>query len=194
MSRLCIGSWDLPGRCDVRVLTYIINAHLRRHDTYHSWFEFSSGNEIVRHTIADPKDIHCVPVKHGEMTTEEWREHILATPSPLQWDCFRFAIIQRPDNFTFCFVIDHLYIDAQFIGAISVEFYLMYKALVAGAAPISLPAAGSYRDYCVRQDDQTSGLTLNSPQIRAWVDFFEANDGTLPETPVRSATGRARVT
>jgi mycolipenoyl-CoA---2-(long-chain-fatty acyl)-trehalose mycolipenoyltransferase / long-chain-acyl-CoA---trehalose acyltransferase len=189
MSRLCIGSWDMPGQCDLRVLSYVINTHLRRHDTYHSWFEFTDANQIVRHRLRDPSDIQLVPIKHGEMTLAAWREHILATPSPLQWDCFRFAIIQRADHFTFCFSIDHLYIDAQFIGAVRLEFYLMYTALLAGGPPISLPTPGSYEKYSVRQHRYTSALTLDSPQVRAWVDFFESNDGTLPELPVSLGDG-----
>lgn len=189
MSRLCIGSWDMPGQCDTRVLTYVINAHLRRHDTYHSWFEFADDDRIVRRTVGDPSDIRLVPVKHGEMTTAAWRKHVLATPSPLQWDCFRFAIIQRPDGFTFSFIIDHLYIDAQFIGALGTEFYLMYNALAAGGGPVSLPAAGSYEDYCARQHGYTSALTLDSPPIRAWIDFFEQNEGTLPDCPVSLGDG-----
>jgi mycolipenoyl-CoA---2-(long-chain-fatty acyl)-trehalose mycolipenoyltransferase / long-chain-acyl-CoA---trehalose acyltransferase len=189
MSRLCIGSWDMPGRCDIRVLTYVINTHLRRHDTYHSWFEFADGDRILRHTVRNPADIQCVPIEHGEMTPEDFREHIVATPSPLEWDCFRFAVIQRADHFTFCFSIDHLYIDAQFLGAIRMELYLMYTSLLAGGAPPSLPAAGSYEKYCVQQHEYTSALTLDSPQVRAWVDFFEQNDGTLPECPVSLGDG-----
>ena len=189
MSRLCIGSWDMPGQCDIRVLTYVINAHLRRHDTYHSWFEFTDADQIVRHNLRDPADIQCVPIKHGEMTPAAWREHIVGTPSPLQWDCFRFAIIQHADYWTFCFAMDHLYIDAQFVGALRLELYLMYTALLAGGAPISLPAAGSYQDYCVQQHRYTSGLTLDSPEVRAWVDFFENNDGTLPDCPVSLGDG-----
>ncbi|MCW2685760.1 MAG: acyltransferase, partial [Mycobacterium sp.] len=38
-SRLMIVSCDAPGRCDIRAMSYVINAHLRRHDTYRSWFE-----------------------------------------------------------------------------------------------------------------------------------------------------------
>jgi hypothetical protein len=189
MSRLCIGSWDIPGQCDVRVLTYVINAHLRRHDTYHSWFEYTDNDQFIRHTFRDPADIQCVPIELGEMTPAAWREHILATPSPLQWDCFRFAIIQRAEDFTFCLSVDHLYIDAQFIGAMRMEFYLMYTALLAGEAPIPLRPAGSYENYCVRQHQHTSALTLDSPQVRDWVDFFEKNDGTLPDTPVSLGDG-----
>ena len=51
MSRLCIGSWDMPGQCDIRVLTYVINAHLRRNDTYHSWFEFTDGDRHLAQNI-----------------------------------------------------------------------------------------------------------------------------------------------
>ncbi len=189
MSRLCIGSWDMPGQCDIRVLTYVINAHLRRNDTYHSWFELTDANQIVRHKLRSPADIQCVPIKHGEMTPAAWREHLLETPSPLEWNCFRFAIIQRADHFTFCFAIDHLYIDAQFLGALRVELYLMYNSLLAGGAPVSLPPAGSYEDYCVQQHEHTSALTLDSPQVRAWVDFFESNDGTLPDCPVSLGDG-----
>jgi mycolipenoyl-CoA---2-(long-chain-fatty acyl)-trehalose mycolipenoyltransferase / long-chain-acyl-CoA---trehalose acyltransferase len=189
MSRLCIGSWDMPGQCDIRVLTYVINAHLRRNDTYHSWFEFTDADQIVRHKLRNPADIKCVPVKHGEMTPDAWREHIMETPGPLEWDCFRFAIIQRPDHWTFCFAMDHLYIDAQFLGALRVELYLMYTSLLAGGAPVSLPPAGSYENYCEQQHRYTSALTLDSPQVRAWVEFFENNDGTLPECPVSLGDG-----
>jgi mycolipenoyl-CoA---2-(long-chain-fatty acyl)-trehalose mycolipenoyltransferase / long-chain-acyl-CoA---trehalose acyltransferase len=193
MSRLCIGSWEMPGRCDIRALTFVINSHLRRNDTYHSWFDCTDADQIVRHTIGAPSDIQLVPVKHGEMTPAEFREHLLATPSPLEWDCFRFAVIQRADHFTFCFSMDHLYVDAQFLGALRVELYLMYTSLLAGGAPVSLPPGGSYLDYCDRQHEYTSALTLDSPEVRAWVDFFENNEGTLPDTPVPLGDGSGSV-
>src|SRR5687768_6313359 len=28
-SRVVMGSWDVPGRCDVRTMSYVINTHLR---------------------------------------------------------------------------------------------------------------------------------------------------------------------
>ena len=42
-SRLMIVSCDAPGRCDIRAMSYVINAHLRRHDTYRSRFEYYAG-------------------------------------------------------------------------------------------------------------------------------------------------------
>jgi hypothetical protein len=183
-SRLVMGSWDRPGRCDVRTLTYVINAHLRRHDTYRSWFEYDGMDRVVRHTIADPADIEFAPTAHGEMTQKEWQNHILSTPSPLDWDCFSFGIIQYADHFTFYVVVDHLHTDPTLLGLLYVEIYLMYGALIAGAAPIALPPVGSYQDYCVRHRKFTSDLSLDSPEVRRWIAFAESNGGTLPGFPL----------
>jgi hypothetical protein len=60
----------------------------------------------------------------------------------------------------------------------------MYAALVGGAAPIQLPEAGNYNDYCVRQREFTSTLTLDSPQVRAWIEFAKNNNGSLPYFPL----------
>lgn len=181
MSRLLTAGWDIPGRCDIRVMTHVINAHLRRHDAYHSWFEFGDAGRIVRRTISEPAAIRFAPTKHGEMTPAEMRNLALGTPNPLCWDSVRFMIIQREDHFTFCVCVDHLHIDAMFVGVGFMEVHMMYAALVAGRAPLSLPKAGSYDDYCVRQQRELSALTLESPKVRAWVEFFEKNNGTLPE-------------
>lgn len=82
MARLNIPAWDMPGQCDLRAMSHVINAYLRRHDTYHSWFEMADDGTVVRHTVTNPRDINFVPTKHGEMTASQWREHILATPDP----------------------------------------------------------------------------------------------------------------
>lgn len=151
MARLLIPSWNIPGRCDIRAMTYVINAYLRRHDTYHSWFEFDDSDRLVRHTVSNPADIALVATKHGEMNAAQWREHILSTPSPLQWDCFTFGVIQRADHFTFYACIDHVHADAMFMVNLFVELNMNYAALIEGGAPIRLPETGSYNDYCVRQ-------------------------------------------
>ncbi|WP_205878420.1 condensation domain-containing protein [Mycobacterium camsae] len=187
MSRLLVIAFDIPGECDIRAMTYVFTAHLRRHDTYRSWFEFSGdpqAERIVRHTIADPADIELVAVERGEMTPTQWQDHLLATPSPQEWDCFRFAIIQRDDHFTVCISVDHLHVDPMFIGTVFGEIRAMYNALMDGDGPIALPAPGSYADYCLRERAYTSALTPESPEIRQWVEFFEYNDGSLPTFPL----------
>lgn len=183
MSRLMIFTWDLPGRCNIRAMNYAINAHLRRHDTYHSWFEFDNAEHIVRHTIADPADIEVVQAEHQNMTSAELRHHI-ATPQPLQWDCFLFGIIQSDDHFTFYASIAHLCVDPMIVGVLFIEIHMMYSALVGGDPPIELPPAGRYDDHCVRQYADTAALTLDSARVRRWVEFAANNDGTLPHFPL----------
>ena len=184
MARLNIPAWDMPGKCDIRAMTHVINAYVRRHDTFHSWFELSDDDEVIRRTAKSPRDIKLVATEHGEMTASQWREHVLATPDPLQWDCFHFGIIQREDHFTFYISIDHVHTDALFMGLVLVEIHLKYAALISGAPPIQLTEAGSYADYCVRQQEYTSALSLESPEVRDWIKFAEANDGTLPRFPL----------
>jgi 2-O-sulfo trehalose long-chain-acyltransferase len=178
-----IFTWDVAGRCDVRAMNYAINAHLRRHDTYHSWFEYTDGEHIVRHTIADPADIELVPVQHGEMTAADLRDHI-STPHPLQWDCFLFGIVQSNDHFTFYASIAHLCVDPMIMGVLFMEIHMMYAALVGGDAPVELPEAGRYAEYCLRQREETAALTVDSPSVRGWIDFAASNGGTLPYFPL----------
>jgi 2-O-sulfo trehalose long-chain-acyltransferase len=183
MTRMLIFTWEVAGRCDVRAMSYAINAHLRRHDTYRSWFEYRDAEHIVRHTIADPADIELVPIEHGDITTAELRDHISA-PHPLQWDCFLFGIIQSADHFTFYASIGHLCVDLMIVGVLFAEIHTMYTTLVRGGVPAQLPEVGSYEDYCVRQRRDTSALTLDSPSVHAWIKFAENSGGTLPHFPL----------
>lgn len=189
MARLCIGAWDIAGTCDIAAMTRAISAHLRRHDSYHSWFDFAqlaeaNGDAIVRRTIADPERIDVVPTELGVLTVAELRAHILNTPDVTAWDCFGFGIIQRDDHFTFFMSLDHLMTDGMSTGVIFVEIHLNYAALAAGEEPIAFPAAGSYDEYCVRQQAHTAALTATSPEVRQWVDFATPNGGTLPDFPL----------
>lgn len=184
MARLTILSWNIDGQCDVRAMTYVINAYLRRHDTYRSWFEIVDHDRVVRRTIPSPGDVKFAPTRHGEKTSDAWREHVLTTPGPLQWDCFRFGIVQRGDHFTFYMSVDHVHVDATFMSLLFVEIHMMYAAVVAGEAPIPLAEAGSYDDYCIRQRQFTSKLTVDSPQVREWIAFADRNGGTLPRFPL----------
>ena len=183
MARLMIPSWTMPGRCDIRAMTYVINAYLRRHDTFHSWFTFDGSDRVVRH-ICDPADIKMVATKHGEMNSAGWRAQALDVPGPVQWDCFRFGVIQRADNFTFYASIDHLHADLMFVVALFIELNMNYAALVDGGAPMKFPEAGSYLDYCIRQRKYTDSLTLGSPEVIDWLDFLKRNGGTLPKFPM----------
>ena len=194
-SRLMVVSCDSPGQCDIRAMTYVVNAHLRRQDTYRSWFECpdkadSSGDGggddggIVRHQIADPREIEFAPHEHGKLNSDEIRELVVSTPDPLNWDCFRFGIVQGPDSFTFYASIDHLHVDAMIVGVTLMEFFMMYSTLVAGGGPLDMPDAGSYLEFCERQQASNAALTLQSPEVRTWVEFAENNDNSLPGFPL----------
>ncbi|MFG1930759.1 condensation domain-containing protein [Mycobacterium sp. NPDC048908] len=183
-SRVVMGSWDVPGRCDIRTMTYVINAHLRRHETYRSWFEYVDYKNIVRHTITDPRDIEFVPTRHGQLTPSEWHELLMSTPDPLQWDCFSFGIIQYDNHFAFYVIVDHLHCDPALITGLYAEIVAMYRALAAGGAPVPLPPTGSHDAFCVRERQYTANLTVDSPQVQKWIEFAERNGGTLPDFPL----------
>jgi len=70
------------------------------------------------------------------------------------------------------------------IGITMLETHGMYTAFLAGDAPLELPDAGSFDDFCVQERRETSALTLDSPQVRAWIEFAENNNGSLPEFPL----------
>ncbi|MGF2952253.1 condensation domain-containing protein [Mycobacterium sp. THU-M116] len=183
LSRLMIFTWDVAGRCDVRAMNFAVNAHLRRHDTYHSWFDCEDSGRIVRHTVADPSAIELVPVEHAEMTAADLRDHISA-PHPLQWDCFVFGIVQSDHHFTFYASIAHLLVDPMVMGVLFTEIHAMYGALVGGEPPVALPDAGRYADYCLRQQRDACALTGESARVRGWIRFAADNGGTLPYYPL----------
>ena len=100
LPRLMIVAWDIPGVCDIPAMTAAINAHVRRHDTYHNWFEFEN-DDIVRRTIDHPEVIDFVSVEFGYMSAEQIRIHAMTTtPETLEWDCFTFGVVQHTDHFT----------------------------------------------------------------------------------------------
>lgn len=184
MARLLFGAWDLPGVCDVAAMTDALVGHLRRHDTYHSWFDHRPDGELRRHTIAEPALIDIEPVEYGPMTTEELREHLLtSTPDASQWGCFTFGVVQRSDHFTVYMSVDHLVTDGMSAGVIFAEVHLGYAALLAGSAP-TFGAPASYTDFCLRERAHVESLNADSPQVREWIDVARHHGGTMPGFPL----------
>jgi hypothetical protein len=183
-SRQIIATCEIPGECDVSAMNDALNAYLRRHDTFRSWFEHTGNGSFIKHTIADPADIEFAPTEHGHMTVDEIRAHVVAIPNPLEWGCFTFGVVQKANHFTFFAAMDHVHGDATLIGTTMLEANGMYSALNAGGEPLALPEAGSYDDFCVRERQYTSTLTLDSPEVRAWIEFAENNNGSFPVFPL----------
>ncbi|WKG06819.1 condensation domain-containing protein [Mycolicibacterium sp. HK-90] len=183
-SRQIIASCEVAGQCDIAAMDHAVNTYLRRHDTFRSWFKKADDGEFVRHAIEDPADIEFAPVDQGVMTVEEIRAHVVAIPNPLEWGCFTFGIIQGEDHFTFFAAMDHVHGDATLIGTTMMEANGMYSAMSGSGQALTLPEAGSFDDFCVREREYTSKLTLDSPGVRAWIDFAENNSDGFPEFPL----------
>jgi mycolipenoyl-CoA---2-(long-chain-fatty acyl)-trehalose mycolipenoyltransferase / long-chain-acyl-CoA---trehalose acyltransferase len=183
-SRQIIASCEVAGQCDVPAMDHAVNAYLRRHDTFRSWFEQTGDKEFIRHAINDPADIEFVPVDHGHKTIDEIHAHVVAIPNPLEWGCFTFGIIQNESHFTFFAAMDHVHGDATLIGTTMLEANGMYSAFSGGGEALTLPDAGSFDDFCVREREYTSELTVDSPGVRAWIDLAEDNSGGFPEFPL----------
>lgn len=184
LPRLMIVSWDIPGTCDISAMTAAINAHVRRHDTYHSWYEFENG-VIVRHAIDDPGLIDFVPVSFGHKSVDQVRTHVLTTtPGTLEWGSFTYGVVQHADYFTFYASVDHLHIDGLSAGVIFVDIHQAYQELARGEQPTELPEVRSYRDYTARQREKVAGLTLSSSQIKDWIAFARDTDGDWPSFPL----------
>lgn len=183
-SRQIIASCDVDGRCDIAAMDHAVNAYLRRHDTFRSWFERTPDGQFVRHAITDPDIMEFVPVEQGHLSADEIRAHVVGIPSPLEWGCFTFGIIQNPDSFTFFAAMDHVHGDATLIGTTMMEANGMYSALTGSRQALSLPEAGSFEDFCVREHEYTSALTLDSPGVQTWLDFAENNGDGFPEFPL----------
>jgi hypothetical protein len=181
--RLIMVAWDMDGWCDVAAMTEAINAHVRRHDTYHSSFEVTA-DAIVRRTIDDPDRIEFVPATVGFLEDGEIRDHVQsATPGTLEWDCFVFGVIQKADHFTVYASIDHLHTDGMSAGLIHRDVCLTYQSLVHGIAN-PVPRSAGYRDFTARQGLQVAAMTVDSRPIKDWIDFARDADGQWPSFPL----------
>lgn len=187
MSRLLIVVWDEQGQCDHRVMTEVITNHLRRHDTYHSWFE-KKDNAIFRHVLKDPETIAMEPSTFGEATAEDWQRLIADTPGSFEWDCFRFGILQRATSFTCFACIDHLHADSSVIAFLTEEIHSCYGSLLAGNGLPTLAQPGRYVEYCSAQHQRAANMTLSDPSVSAWVSFMLRNDGRIPTFPLPLGT------
>ncbi len=168
-SRTVMGSWDVPGRCDIRAMTYVLNAHIRRHATYHSWFEHNEAKQFVRHTIEDPRGIQFVAKEYGAMTQPEMARshpgcarsaamvllqvrhhpgraalHALRRrrPSPLRPGADRRLLCRDADDL---------------------------QRPAGGQGPAVLPPAASYDEFCLRESRHVSSMTLDSPKCAKWI-------------------------
>jgi len=193
-SRQIIASCEVAGQCDIAAMDHAVNTYLRRHDTFRSWFEQTDDGDFIRHRLEDPSDIEFVPIDHGHKTLEEIHAHVVDIPSPLEWGCFTFGVVQNEDHFAFFAAMDHVHGDATLIGTTMMEANGMYSALSGGGDALVLPDAGSFDDFCRKERESTAELTVDSPGVQAWIDFAEENSGGFPEFPLPLGNPRESTT
>ncbi|MGW4366622.1 condensation domain-containing protein [Nocardia takedensis] len=183
-SRLCMMAFDLPGVADHAAMTTAVNAFLRRHDTFSSWFAVGAGGQITRHVL-DAERIRFTPTDHGVFRdAESVRAHIQdITPGPLEWNCFSFGMISRPGSFTVYAVVDHLHTDGVAQAVTFLDLFALYSAAAAGTEAVLAPVDG-HLGYCARERAHTAALTLAAPPIRRWVELLTRNGGDVPSFPL----------
>jgi hypothetical protein len=179
MSRLLIVVWEEAGLCEHSVMSEVITNHLRRHDTYHSWFE-KKENTLFRHVLAEPETITMEASTFGEVMPAEWQKLIGETPGSFEWDCFRFGILQRATSFTCFACIDHLHADSTVITFLTEEIQSCYRSLLAGQEAPSVAQPGRYLEYCTSQRQRAANLTIADSRVSEWVSFMLRNDGRMP--------------
>ncbi len=82
------------GQCDIRAANYVINAHLRRHDTYHQLVPMQ--RQRTNNPAYDPGSTPTSSSYQFIMVSSrcpQIREIVQNTPDPLQWGCFQFKRI-----------------------------------------------------------------------------------------------------
>ena len=183
-ARLILTSWNVAGWCDIAAMTGAINAHLRRHDTYHSAFEVTDAGDVIRRTFDSPDRIEFVPAVLGFMEQDEIRAHVLtATPGTLDWDCFTFGVIQKDGYFTAYANIDHLHTDGTSSLVIYDDISRDYRALTFGSGRED-PEPAAYRDFAENQHVEIDTLTRDSGPVKDWVDFAVDAEGEWPSFPL----------
>lgn len=192
MARLIVIAWEEPGVCDLRAMGHLIDAHLRRHDTYHGWFA-EAGGRIVRHVVPDPSVLRLAAVTLGEVGPAEWRRHATDVPGPFAWDCFRFGVIQRASGFTFFASVDHVLMDPTLVVTLLDEIHRRYRALADGAAPQRVEPAGSHGAYARAQRERAATLTLDTPEVGEWIAFLRRQGGRMPAFPLALGVREDRV-
>ncbi|MFF0490020.1 condensation domain-containing protein [Nocardia sp. NPDC003482] len=184
-SGLCLVTAEIPtGDLDLDAMTRAVNAFLRRHDTFRTWFRIDAAGAIERHLVPE-EDVEFVPIEYGRIDdADTLRDHVQkTTPGPFDWDCFTFGTIQREESTTVYAAVDHLHTDGFGQYLTGFDLALLYLHEVWEDTGMLTPAA-SYLDYCATERGYTGRMTLSSPGVRKWLELIRGNDGELPSFPL----------
>ncbi|WP_216902219.1 condensation domain-containing protein [Nocardia alni] len=188
-SRLCMLSFDIPGRPDLAAMTRAVTAFVRRHDTFSSRFVVEPDGQVVRHVLP-PESIELEPTEHGVFAdSAALRRHVQdTTPDALQWNCFSFGVIARDESFTVYAAVDHLHTDGVAQALTCVDLLTLYGGELSGT-PLPLAPVDGHLAYCARERAHNATLTLESPGVREWLKLLRRNDGEMPSFPLHLDRG-----
>ncbi|ROO26007.1 condensation domain-containing protein [Salinisphaera japonica] len=169
-------------------------AHLRRHDVYHTGFFFDENSGDWASRTMHPDDIELsgesVDVAAPGQPGDTFAEMIdVRQPRIPDWDLFSFSALgiehagpqADAPEFTVAICMDHLLTDGFSIFMIFEEIMMFYEAFRAGAQSLTdLPEHASHADYARRDMAFCNQLTPDSPQVVEWQRFQALHGGGLP--------------
>ncbi|MFB7876526.1 condensation domain-containing protein [Nocardia sp. NPDC056064] len=187
-SGLCVVTTAVPGVLDRHAMTRAVNAFLRRHDTFHTWFDRAPDGTFGRHLV-DPAHLEFVAVDHGLADGNRVRAHVRqSTPGPFEWHCFTFGAIEHGQSTTLYLAIDHLHTDGvgQYISCFELA-HLYLRETGRNIGTLTRPAG--FLAYCARERAASAELTRTSPGVRRWLELLRGNDGEFPAFPLDLGRG-----
>jgi len=184
-SRLCVMTFDIDGPLDTDAMTTAVNAFVRRHDTFRSWFRMDQDDNVIRH-IVDKDALDMVAIHLADHATGDQVRHYAqnTVPGPLEWACFAIGAIDRGTSFTVYVAVDHLHSDGMSQALCCADLLTLYHAATHGQSGGNLEPAGSYLEYCHRERRATAQMSLNDPAVQQWVTLLDRNDKKLPRFPL----------
>lgn len=204
-------AYNFDGQLDAAAMARVLQRYVARHDTLHSWFSFADpaadptdkSNAIQRHVVSP--EHFTLEVTDGPVleSTEQARDYVATRfadeTSALGWPAFVFGAIEfdesdsAPSGFTLFHAIDHAHTDMQSMILMFAEIRLSYEAEINGTTT-ELPDPGSYVEYSIRERERAASLTLETPEVQAWLGYLARTGGSFPGFPLELgvADGPAR--
>ncbi|MCL6735892.1 condensation domain-containing protein [Streptomyces neyagawaensis] len=190
--------FDVPGRLDTGAMATALDKWIRRHPTLLTWFAVETAAmgadalpRLRRHALNPETETLSPlldPVSLGSYGSgSAVRDHLVKLfdngTDPLRWPPFVAGAVVRDDGTpsTVFFAVDHTHSDGFSVVLVFDELRTLYEAELSGIEA-ELPAVGSYVDYCALDRERSAAITVDSPEVRRWVEFYLA--GPPPTFPL----------
>lgn len=179
-------AFDIQGSADSGALKSALLRWICRHETLRSGFRLES-ERLLRFTLpSDGFALERVVVGHYSDPAELRRyleSRFDSMTDPLDWPCYLFVSIDRPDSTTVCMGFDHTNVDGYSITLIVNEIQELYSAALEQRSA-DLLGAGSYVDFAAEERAWAESLDTEHEQVRRWAEATEKGNRDLPEFPL----------